>query len=165
MASKDDCEKCEMVNRGEFTLNKDGKIQFDFLENQKAKTDFAIHVYALVEVSTTGESWVRYVGETTNSLTTRIDQYLNGYKYEEHQSTNFRVNKNTLESLKKGHKVILMSLLDDLPVTWAGYKVNLAKGIESALIAGWVPEWNGPIGKVLQLSASGNSVELIPLLI
>ena len=164
MASKEDCVKCEMVNRGEFTLDKDGKVQFDFLENQKAKTDFAIHVYALVEV-TKNESCVRYVGETTNSLTTRIDQYLNGYKYEAHQSTNFKVHKNTLESLKKGHKVILMSLLDDLPVTWAGYKINLAKGLESALIAGWLPEWNGSKGKGLQLSASGNSVELIPLLI
>lgn len=164
MASNDDCIKCKMELRGEFTLNKDGMVQFDFLENQKANTDFAIHVYAIVEV-VKNESWVRYVGETINSLTKRIDQYLDGYKYEKHQSTNFKVHKNTMESLKKGHKVILMSLLDDLPVTWAGYKVNLAKGIESALIAGWLPEWNGLKGKGQQLSASGNSIELIPLLI
>lgn len=160
MAGKHDCIECKMVNRGEFNL-KDGIVELKWQEGEKEKAKFPIHVYALVEVSTTGESWVRYVGETTNTLSKRMDQYLKGYNNKKNQPTNFKVHENTLASLSKGHKVVLMSLLDNIPVTWAGNKVNLAKGIESALIANWLPEWNGPRGKKLQLESSGEKVELI----
>ena len=162
MAGKHDCIECKMVNRGEFTL-KDGKVELNWLEGEKEKAKFAIHVYAIVE-KVNNESWVRYVGETTNSLVKRFEQYLMGYKNEKNQPTNYKVHENILESLKKGHKVVLLSLLDDIPITWAGNKVNLAKGIESALIANWLPEWNGSRGKKLKMESSGEKVELIQLL-
>ena len=161
MADKNDCLKCKMVNRGKFTLKEDGKVELNWLEGEREKAKFAIHVYALVEVDKNGVSWVRYVGETTNSLLKRMDQYLKGYKNKKNQPTNHKVHENILESLKKGHQVVLLSLLDDKPITWAGSKVNLAKGIESALIANWLPEWNGSRGKKLQLVSSGEKVELI----
>lgn len=162
MASNDDCIKCKMELRGEFTLNKDGMVQFDFLENQKANTDFAIHVYAMVEVAK-NESWVRYVGETINSLSTRMYQYRKGNK---NQPTNHKVNNLMRTSLEAGHGVVLYSLLDDIPVMWAGKKINLAKGIESALIADWQPEWNGSRGKKLELIAEEGSkkYELVEIL-
>jgi len=160
MADKNDCLKCKMVNRGEFNL-KDGIVELVWQEGEKEKAKFPIHVYALVEVSPNGKSLVRYVGETTNSLLRRMDQYLKGYKNKKNQPTNYKVHENILENLKIGHQVVLLSLLDDKPVTWAGSKVNLAKGIESALIANWLPEWNGSRGKKLQLESSGEKVELI----
>ena len=154
MADKNDCLKCKMVNRGNFTLKEDGKVELNWLEGEKEKAKFAIHVYAIVE-EVDNESWVRYVGETTNTLSLRMYQYLTG-----DQSTNSKVRKNIIERLTMRHKVLLLSLLDDLPVTWNGNKVNLAKGIESAMIANWLPEWNEPI-KILEVNLSVEKVELI----
>lgn len=156
MANKNDCLECKMVNRGEFDLN-DGKLKLNWQQGEMENAKWAIHVYAIVEEAN-NESWVRYVGETANTLSLRMYQYLNG-----DQSTNSKVRKNIMERLIKGHKVILMSLLDDLPVTWNGNKVNLAKGIESTLIANWLPEWNEST-KILEVNPSVEKVELIQYL-
>ena len=161
MPTTEDCKNCKMELRGEFFLQ-DGKVHLEWGSDQESIADFAIHVYAIIEIHNE-ESWVRYVGETTNSLSKRMYQYRNGNK---NQPTNHKVNNLIRASLGAGHSVVLYSLLDDIPVTWAGKKINLAKGIESALIAAWKPEWNGSRGKKIELvTAEGSKKhELVEIL-
>jgi hypothetical protein len=145
MATKEDCKNCKMELRGKFILQ-DGQLHLEWANDQESQADFAVHVYAIIEISKEG-SLVRYVGETTNSLSKRVGQYNNGYKNEKNQRTNYKVHNYVKASLEAGRSIVLYSLLDDLPVMWAGIKINLAKGIESALIIAWQPEWNGSRGR------------------
>lgn len=164
MATTEDCKNCKMELRGEFKLQGENVyLEWGYDHLEKAK--FMVHVYAIIETRNE-ESWVRYVGETTNSLLTRMDQYRNGYKNEKNQPTNHKVHQYVRASLEAGHGVVLYSLLDDIPVMWAGKKINLAKGIESALIAAWKPEWNGSRGKKLELvtSSASKKLELVEIL-
>ncbi len=149
MATTEDCKNCKMEFRGKFILQ-DGQVQLEWANDQEGQADFAVHVYVIIEISKEG-SLVKYVGETTNSLSKRMYQYRNGYKNEKNQPTNYKVLKYIRASLEAGRSVVLYSLLDDLPVMWAGKKINLAKGIESALITAWQPQWNGSRGKKLKL--------------
>ncbi len=161
MATTEDCKNCKMELRGEFKLQGE-KVHLEWGHDHVEIAKFMVHVYAIIEIHNE-ESWVRYVGETTNSLDTRMYQYRNG---NENQPTNHKVNNLIRTSLEAGHGVVLYSLLDDIPVMWAGKKINLAKGIESALIAAWKPEWNGSRGKKLELVTGNGSknLELVKIL-
>jgi len=161
MATTEDCKNCKMELRGEFKLQGE-KVHLKWGHDHLEIAKFMVHVYAIIETHNE-KSWVRYVGETTNSLDTRMYQYRNGNK---NQPTNHKVNNLIRTSLEAGHGVVLYSLLDDIPVTWAGKKINLAKGIESALIAAWQPGWNGSRGKKLELVTRNGSknLELVKIL-
>jgi len=164
MATTEDCKNCKMELRGEFKLQGEN-VHLEWGNGQESQADFAVHVYAIIEISKE-VSLVGYVGETTNSLSKRMYQYRNGYKNEKNQPTNHKVHEHIKTSLGAGHRIVLFSLLDDIPVTWAGKKINLAKGIESALIATWQPGWNGSRGKKLELVTRNGSknLELVKIL-
>lgn len=80
-----------------------------------------------------------YIGKTTQSLNKRFDGYIRG----KGKSTNARNNKDLKAHLIKNNQVDIWALLDDFPLVWGGYKINLAAGLEDALIAELKPIWNG----------------------
>lgn len=108
----------------------DERLSFDFLEG-KDKTEF---LYAFV----CGNE-VLYVGKSTQTVYRRMMAYKNPGST---QRTNVRNNANLIELLSSGSHVDIYVLEEDDELAYRGYKVNLAAGLEDAIISKLKPEWN-----------------------
>lgn len=84
---------------------------------------------------------VKYVGYTRKSLEQRMGQY---FKPVSGQRTNIRVNASIVELLREGAPLDIYIMLNNGLLTYGGFPVDLAAGLESALIADEEvdPEWN-----------------------
>jgi hypothetical protein len=97
---------------------------------------------------------VRYIGKTTQSLSSRMKGYL---KPGPTQSTNIKNRKNILSALECGQDVKIFVLVDDGMRRYGSYHLNLAAGLEDDLIAKIIPDWNGRQGnKILALESDEN---------
>jgi hypothetical protein len=82
---------------------------------------------------------IKYIGKTTMSLEKRFSGYIKGYG----KSTNHKNHNKILNCLKENKKIDIYALLDVYPINWGKFNINLAAGLEDALIAEFQPEWNG----------------------
>lgn len=83
---------------------------------------------------------VLYIGKTANSLKKRLYGYQNP---SERQTTNWHCNQKIRERLASGMAVRVAAFVNDGQLQWAAYPINLAAGLEDALINAFEPEWNG----------------------
>ena len=98
------------------------------------------HLYAIVVFSSDNdEGSVKYVGKTRQSLHSRFLGYRNPGNS---QATNRKVNCLIRLALQNGYKVQSFSFQDNTPLQWNGINLNIAAGLEDALIDTWRPEWN-----------------------
>ena len=83
---------------------------------------------------------VKYIGKTASTLEKR----LYGYKYPgPTQSTNIKNNANIKNILEAGEAVDIWVLPDNGLLSFGGYRISLAAGLEDSLISSIVPPWNG----------------------
>ena len=83
---------------------------------------------------------VKYIGKTASTLEKR----LYGYKYPgPTQSTNIKNNTNIKNILEAGEAVDIWVLPDNGLLSFGGYRISLAAGLEDSLISSIVPPWNG----------------------
>lgn len=85
------------------------------------------------------EGSVMYIGKTIKPLSGRMDQYA---KPGISQSTNLRNHASIKESLDAGKRVEIWVLVDWDPMEHRGVPINVAAGIEDALIERMSPPWN-----------------------
>ena len=83
---------------------------------------------------------VLYIGKTTRTLSKRFRGY---FDPGETQLTNCKCHEGIKKLLKEGKEVRIFVLSHDIPLQWAGYPVNLAAGLEDALVHSLRPLWNG----------------------
>ena len=82
---------------------------------------------------------VKYIGKTTKMLFQRLYFYKNPGAG---QTTNERVNGNIGSALSQDKSVEIFVLVDNGLLSFGGYHINLAAGIEDSLISGIQPQWN-----------------------
>lgn len=83
---------------------------------------------------------VRYIGKTARSLKRRLYGYC---KPGPTQSTNLRCNKAIRDALARGETIDVLALVPITELQFAGFEINLAAGLEDALIRRFDPPWNG----------------------
>jgi hypothetical protein len=82
---------------------------------------------------------VKYIGKTIMQFWVRME----GYKYPgESSSTNNFINYEIYSLLVKGEKVYIFILSHNRKLSYHGYKINLAAGLEDILIHEIDPKWN-----------------------
>jgi len=108
------CEWTLVNGRPTFTLVRDGGLQNI--------------LYAFV----TGEE-VKYIGKTCQSLHKSPGPS---------QRTNIRNQQQIEQALEVGLSMDILAFAPNEPLTFRGYQVNLAAGLEDTRVAGFSPEWN-----------------------
>ncbi len=83
---------------------------------------------------------VQYIGKTTRSVRKRFVGYRNAGQT---QRTNLRCNAKIKEVLAAGGEVRVLIFTPISNLRYGDYEINLAAGLEDALIAAFDPPWNG----------------------
>jgi len=89
---------------------------------------------------------VLYIGKTTKSLTKRFVGYCdpgNG------RATNWKCHQAIRKLLQNRKSVRILVLPQTVPLKWGDYPINLAAGLEDALVVAFKPSWNGSNQKFL----------------
>ncbi len=85
---------------------------------------------------------IAYIGKTFGRLKTRM----RGYEFPEaSQSTNVKNNRLISDALSSGRKVEIICLIDREILSYGGFHLNLASGLEQSLIIAFRPPWNGAL--------------------
>lgn len=108
------------------------------IDGRQAVLDAKNALYAFCE----GET-VRYIGKTTRSIRQRFQGYRRPGST---QATNRRCNAKIRVILEGGGTVDILVLADLHQLQWSFLKVNLAAGLEDALIDHFDPPWNATQG-------------------
>ncbi|CAO4153198.1 GIY-YIG nuclease family protein [Methylorubrum thiocyanatum] len=83
---------------------------------------------------------VQYIGKTTQGIRARFGGYRNPGKG---QATNIRCNAKIRELLAKGEEVRVLVFVPIADLRYGDFDLNLAAGLEDALIKAFKPPWNG----------------------
>jgi hypothetical protein len=109
-------------------------------------TDIGTALDTLYAFVTDGE--VRYIGKTKKALRERLYCYLHPGPS---QTTFIKVRRKVVEALSSGESVEIYALLDNGLISYGGFDLNLAAGLEDSLVAQFEPLWNKPRAKNLEL--------------
>ncbi|MFO1493093.1 MAG: GIY-YIG nuclease family protein [Lysobacterales bacterium] len=83
---------------------------------------------------------IAYVGKTFGRLKVRM----RGYEFPEaSQSTNVKNNRLIREAITAGSSVEIVALADRGILSYGGFHLNLASGLEQSIISSFLPRWNG----------------------
>jgi hypothetical protein len=83
---------------------------------------------------------IAYVGKTFGRLKMRM----RGYEFPEAtQSTNVKNNRLIREAITAGSSVEIVALADREILSYGGFHLNLASGLEQSIINAFRPRWNG----------------------
>jgi len=107
----------------------------DSRSNWRRLTSFPNSLYAFV-----CDSEVLYIGKTTQSLHKRFAGY---YDPGSGRATNWKCHQGIKKLIAGGKVVRILVLPQTIPLEWGGYPVNLAAGLEDALVEVFQPAWNG----------------------
>ncbi len=114
---------------GEWTFEAD-KIQFTLHDAATAQNV----LYAFISQGT-----IMYIGKTVQTL----KQRMNGYKNPApSQSTNTKTNELILQFLSGNRPIEIYALPDNGLLSYGGFHVNLAAGLEDNLVKSLKPTWN-----------------------
>ena len=81
----------------------------------------------------------KYIGKTAATLRARF----NGYRSPgDTTATNKRCNEAIKDCIRQGKAVRILVLPNRIPLKWGPYTINVAAGLEDALIDELQPEWN-----------------------
>jgi len=83
---------------------------------------------------------VLYIGKTTKTLSKRFVGYCdpgNG------RATNWKCHQKIRALLQEGKSVRILVLPSHSHLSWGGFEINLAAGLEDALVNAFKPPWNG----------------------
>lgn len=105
---------------------------------------------------------VLYIGKTTRSIRTRFTGYC---RPSATQATNLRCNAAIREAGALGETIAILAFSPSDKLQFAGLPINLAAGLEDALIAHFAPPWNGigpgrrPVTETAAIEAEETSPE------
>jgi hypothetical protein len=125
--------KMGFVECGEFILE-NGKVKANLLESI-GDPDSQHVLYAFIV-----DREVVYIGKTIRGLGSRMQNYCTPHKT---QLTNTRNNVSIRDAINSGKHVKIYALPDNGLLHYGGFHVNLAAGLEDALVHDLDPRWNG----------------------
>jgi hypothetical protein len=99
---------------------------------------------------------VLYIGKTTKTLSKRFVGYCdpgNG------RATNWKCHQGIRRLLERGREVRIFVLPSHSHLSWGGYEINMAAGLEDSLLRAFQPPWNGSNKRWLS-EAAANEEEL-----
>jgi len=137
LKSVDALSQLEFIDAGSWILNnKNGDLSPVWEESfNKGILDNPNVLYAFVV-----DDSVKYIGKTSKSIKKRFVGYC---KPGNSQQTNFRCNQRIKEHLAKDKKIRIHIFSPVSLLQYGTYSINLAAGLEDALIKDLEPEWNG----------------------
>lgn len=145
-SSTNDLEKMGFMNLAKWTILNEKKLQDvgDDPEPWKALigSERALYAFCL------GEQ-VLYIGKTARSVTKRFVGYRDPGKT---QATNKKCHHKIRELLVQHKTVRILVFPDTSQLQWSIFKINLAAGLEDALVAHFKPMLNGKNGKYVTTS-------------
>ena len=112
-----------------------GVIDYDVENN--AGLDIPNSLYAFV-IKEGRASQIGYIGKTTQTLERRLYKYSRGNG----QNTNSRVHNLILASLRGSKTIEIWAFTDNSLLSWGGFNINLAAGLEDDMIMKLNPIWN-----------------------
>lgn len=99
---------------------------------------------------------VCYVGKTTNSATVRLRGY---QRPSAGQQTNIKCHTNIRSALQDGKKVWVYVFCPIGKLKYGEFEIDLAAGLEDAIIRELAPDWNGRNGKIISETREREAVE------
>lgn len=130
----------EKLTNLNFTKIGDWEIKGDYLNfivPNKNNLLVANSLYVFV-LNDQGNEKIVYVGKTTQTLDKRFYGYIRGNGL----STNSKIHRNIKKALGEKKEVKIWALLDETPLSWGIYNINIAAGLEDAFIEIEKPSWN-----------------------
>lgn len=135
--SRAELESLGFLNLGEWTTESDSKLKDvgDDVEvwNDVIQKDWALYAFCC------GEE-VLYIGKTSRSINQRFIGYRKpGAK----QTTNLKCHRHIKVLLSKKNTVRILIFPDSAMLQWSHFRINLAAGLEDALVTYFKPQLNG----------------------
>jgi hypothetical protein len=118
------------TDAGEWTLNENTLM---VTLHGSASTRNVLYAFAVDDA-------LRYIGKTTQPLSTRMAGYRTPGPS---QATNKKNHTYIRAALEQGQRVKIYVLPDNGLLHYGGFHVNLAAGLEDSLIRELKPDWNG----------------------
>lgn len=115
---------------GNWVIDSESNVQCVLTSNQETKNI----LYSFV---CNGD--IKYIGKTVNSLYKRMYGYQNPKAT---QNTNIRVNALIRQTLEADLPVDIFIFADNGLLSYGGYRINIASGLEDTLIYEINPQWN-----------------------
>jgi hypothetical protein len=86
---------------------------------------------------------IKYIGESRKTLQERMQRYKTPAKSSESGgTTNINNNNNIKKELDLGKSVEIYVFVDSGLLSYGGYRINLARGLETSIVEDLQPEWN-----------------------
>ena len=128
-------EELKLIPIGRWEIQVD-KLVYVIENDKHLNTPNSLYAFLVNEPL---NEYITYIGKTTQTLGSRFYGYCRGNG----KSTNNKVHHKIKEQLNLNNTVNIWALLDDSPLSWGNYNINLAAGLEDALISKLKPIWNG----------------------
>jgi hypothetical protein len=128
-------EELKLIPIGFWEIRED-KLEYTVENEKHLNTPNTLYAFVVNEPQ---NDYIAYIGKTTQTLGSRFYGYCRGNG----KSTNNKVHHKIKEQLNLNNNVNIWALLDDSPLSWGIYNINLAAGLEDALISKIKPIWNG----------------------
>lgn len=128
-------EELKLIPIGFWEIRED-KLEYTVENEKHLNTPNALYAFVVNEPQ---NNYIAYIGKTTQTLGSRFYGYCRGNG----KSTNNKVHHKIKDQLNLNNNVTIWALLDDSPLSWGIYNINLAAGLEDALISKIKPIWNG----------------------
>lgn len=116
---------------GNWSKTEDNKLFYKL--NQLSKIDSILYAFIM------GDELL-YIGKTTRNIENRLKGYINPGSS---QTTNIKNNANLIELLNLNNNIQIWIFEDNGLMSFGGFRVNLAAGLEDSLIKELKPKWNG----------------------
>jgi hypothetical protein len=108
------------------------------IELEEKFTDCTPVLYAFVV-----DGSIKYIGESRKTLRERMQRYKTPAKnHESGGTTNINNNNNIKKELDLGKSVEIYVFVDSGLLSYGGFKINLARGLETSIVEDLQPEWN-----------------------
>jgi len=89
---------------------------------------------------------VLYIGKTTKTLSKRFSGYCEPISG---SSADKRLQQAIMKLMRQRKEVRILVLPPAVPLKWEDYPINLAAGLEDALVEAFKPQWNGKNKKIM----------------
>lgn len=141
MATSNELTEIGFIKIGNWLFDENQGIKYELITGHEDRMIIPNSLYAMVKNADNEDGGeIMYIGKTTKTLKNRFAFYRNPGAT---QQTNIKVKNRIIESLNIGDSIHIFSFssLDNL--CWGSYNINLAAGLEDALVQTLKPKWNG----------------------
>ena len=140
---RSDLERMGFQNLGQWKINAVNPAKLEDVGDDRAEWEALIAVKFALYAFCHGDE-ILYIGKTARSIDKRFVGYRDPGKT---QATNWKCHNGIRELLNRDETVRILVFPDNSCLQWDNFRINLAAGLEDALVAHFDPVLNGKKGK------------------